>query len=213
MNADHPLLDSVRLFFRDAPRRDDHELRPDLRHAQGDHIREAAVLIPFHMLPDSDEPQILLTLRPTWLRSHAGQVSLPGGTREERDADARATALRECEEEIGTPADRIEVIGELGPVSLPSGYRITPVVGILPPDSRIRPCPIEVETVFHAPASLLLDPGRYRRYQMTWRDRPRDVLELQFGEFRIWGATAAILHGFGHALRKDRGRPAERPAR
>lgn len=202
MGDDQGLLEDVRAFFASGRRQDAHPLRPDIQASELPVIREASVLIPFHSPPGVDEPHILLTLRPQYLRSHAGQVSLPGGRREPEDESPQATALRESEEEIGAEAHQIEVIGELGSVYMPSGYRITPFVGILAPDTELRPCPVEVEAVFHAPASLLLDPANYRRSTMTFLNREREILELQYGEYRIWGATAAILHGFGQALRK-----------
>ncbi|MEX1196783.1 MAG: CoA pyrophosphatase [Pseudohongiellaceae bacterium] len=204
MGDDHELLNNVRAFFRSGSRQDTHPLRPDIQASDLLRVREASVLIPFHSPPGVDEPHILLTLRPEYLRSHAGQVSLPGGRREPEDESPQATALRESEEEIGAQAHQIEVIGELGAVYMPSGYRITPFVGILAPDTQIRPCPVEVECTFHAPASLLLNPDNYRRSSMIFRNREREILELQYGEYRIWGATAAILHGFGQAIQKSR---------
>lgn len=203
MGDDHGLLKDVRAFFNSGMRQDAYPLRPDIDASDLPHIREASVLIPFHTPPGVDEPHILLTLRPQYLRSHAGQVSLPGGRREPEDESPQATALRESEEEIGAPPHQIEVVGELGPVYMPSGYRITPFVGVLAPDTEIRPCAVEVEAVFHAPASLLLDPANYHRSTMIFRNREREILELQYGEYRIWGATAAILHGFGQALQRS----------
>lgn len=202
MGTDHGLLRDVRAFFAPGSRQDAHPLRPDIQASELPRVREASVLIPFHSPPGAQEPHILLTLRPQYLRSHAGQVSLPGGRREAEDESARDTALRETEEEIGTPARQIELIGELGPVYMPSGYRITPFVGVLAADTEIRPCAVEVEAVFHAPASLLLDPASYTRSTMMFLGREREILEVQYGEYRIWGATAAILHGFGEALQK-----------
>jgi len=205
MDDDQGLIRDVRAFFESGRRQDAHPLRPDIHASDLPRVREASVLIPFHSPPGVKEPHILLTLRPRHLRTHAGQVSLPGGQREPQDASPEATALRESEEEIGTPADEIEIIGELGAVYMPSGYRIIPFVGVLPPDTVITPCPDEVDAVFHAPASLLLNPASYRRSSMTFRNREREILELQYGEYRIWGATAAILHGFGQAIRGARG--------
>lgn len=203
MGNDHGLLNDVRAFFEPGGRRDTHSLRPDIQASDLSRVREASVLIPFHSPPGVDEPHILLTLRPEYLRSHAGQVSLPGGRREPEDDSPQATALRESEEEVGAKAHQIEVIGELGAVYMPSGYRITPFVGVLASDTEIRPCPVEVEAVFHAPASLLLNPVNYKRSTMIFRNQEREILELQYGEFRIWGATAAILHGFGKALQRS----------
>lgn len=203
MGDDHELLKELRAFFESGRQQDTHSLRPDIHASDLPRVREASVLIPFHSPPGVDEPHILLTLRPEYLRSHAGQVSLPGGRREPEDESPQATALRESEEEVGAEPHQIEVIGELGAIYMPSGYRITPFVGLLAPDTDIRPCPVEVEAVFHAPASLLLNPANYQRSTMIFRNREREILELQYGEYRIWGATAAILHGFGKALSRN----------
>lgn len=200
MSDDDEILRQIRQYFAGRPVREDAALRPDISADDLSRIRTASVLIPFYKPPGHADTRILLTLRPRSLRSHGGQVSLPGGTEEAQDRNAVDTALRECREEIGTPAHDIEVLGQLGAVYLPSGYRVTPVVGILAPDTRITPCPVEVEAVFHAPASLLLDPRNYRRSTMEFRNRPREVLELTYQQYRIWGATAAILHGLGSAI-------------
>lgn len=204
MGDDRGVLQDVRAFFASGRHQDGHSLRPDIQACDLPRVREASVLIPFHSPPGVDEPHILLTLRPQYLRSHAGEVSLPGGRREQDDESPKATALRESEEEIGALAHQIEVIGELGAVYMPSGYRITPFVGVLAPDIALRPCPVEVECVFHAPASLLLNPASYQRSTMLFRNREREILELQYGKYRIWGATAAILHGFGQAIQRSR---------
>ena len=124
---------------------------------------------------------------------HPGQISLPGGSEEPNDLDVVATALRECEEEIGLVRSNVEVIGRLGDMALPSGFQVTPIVGIIEPDLKFVPCPIEVAEIFHAPLSLLLNPDSYNSTSMTYDNQKRKILELQFERFRIWGATAAIL--------------------
>ena len=128
------------------------------------------------------------------MKSHAGQVSFPGGTSEEQDRDLTATALRESYEEIGLRAEEVEVLGQLGELVMPSGYRVTPVVGIIENDLDYAANPAEVESIFLAPLSLVLDTQAYKRSIVTYRDIERTVLELQFGHYRIWGATAAILY-------------------
>lgn len=157
-------------------------------------LRKASVLIPItRHLPDKDS-SIVLTVRSENLHNHAGQVSLPGGEQEAGDINATATALRESEEEIGLPREKVEVIGQLGDISLSSGFQITPVVGIIEPGLNFTPCPIEVSEIFQAPLSLIMDTRAYKSYSMTYNNQQREMLELQFGEFRIWGATAAILY-------------------
>ena len=128
------------------------------------------------------------------LRSHAGQISLPGGTIEAEDADPAATALREAEEEIGLPRSKVEVIGQLGPITLPSGFLVTPVVGLIPPALEFTPCPREVAGIFQTPLSLILNPGAYTRTHHHQAGKTRHTLELPYKDYQIWGATAAILH-------------------
>ena len=161
---------------------------------QLENLRKAAVLIPITRATASDQSRIVLTVRSANLKSHAGQISLPGGSQEERDADVIATALRESEEEIGLPASHVEVIGRLGELALPSGFRVTPIVGLIDAGLQFSPCPIEVADIFHVPLSLVLDPGAYRSSKMEFNNVPRTILELTFEDYRIWGATAAILY-------------------
>ncbi len=157
-------------------------------------LRKAAVLIPITRHRPDQESKIVLTVRSANLNSHAGQISLPGGSVEHGDLDAAATALRESEEEIGLPRDEVEVIGQLGEMALPSGFQITPVIGIIEPGLEFVPCPNEVAEIFQAPLSLVLDKEAYSASSMTYDRKPRKILELRYEKFRIWGATAAILY-------------------
>jgi 8-oxo-dGTP pyrophosphatase MutT (NUDIX family) len=86
----------------------------------------------------------VLTLRSEKLKSHAGQVSLPGGSCDPEDSSRQETALREAEEEIGLPRDAVEVIGQMGAIALPSGFEITPVIGLIDSGLQLTPCPREV---------------------------------------------------------------------
>ncbi|MEZ5490611.1 MAG: CoA pyrophosphatase [Gammaproteobacteria bacterium] len=157
-------------------------------------FRKASVLIPI-LRPSSSKPsQIVLTVRSPELTSHGGQVSLPGGTREPHDANEIMTALREAEEEIGLAPESVQVIGLLGQILLPSGFEVTPVIGLIGPTPELRPCPIEVNEIFTVPTAMLMDPGSYRETAMEYQGSERTVLELHYEGFRVWGATAAILH-------------------
>ncbi len=158
-------------------------------------LREAAVLIPVSR-PDDDHAasNVVLTVRSENLRSHAGQISLPGGSIESGDADLAAAALREAEEEIGLPGEQVEVIGELGPMALPSGFLVTPVVGLIPPGLEFTACSREVADIFQTPLDLILNPEAYVRSSYIHAGVKRGTLELHYEDYRIWGATAAILH-------------------
>ena len=159
-----------------------------------DTFRKASVLIPVIRPSNTSSSQIVLTVRSHDLSSHAGQVSFPGGTREIYDADDIETALRESEEEIGLDPETVEIIGQLGEIKLPSGFEVTPVIGLIEPEPQLTPCPIEVNEIFMAPTSLLLDPGSYDESMMEYGGKPRRILELYYDGYRIWGATAVILH-------------------
>ena len=161
----------------------------------GKAVRRAAVLIP--VVPPaspSDDYRVMLTLRTSHLRNHAGQVSLPGGSADATDRDIIHTALRETEEETHLAPEYIKVVGTLPALIMPSAYHVTPVVGLIDPLAPVKPAPEEVAEIFYAPTSLLLNPENYRISTMLFQGRERRFMELQYGPYRIWGATAAILH-------------------
>ena len=167
-------------------------------------LRKASVLIPITRHKPGKNSEIVLTVRSENLNSHPGQISLPGGSEEAIDSDVVATALRESEEEIGLAQDDVEVIGRLGDMALPSGFQITPIVGLIDPDLEYVPCPIEVAEIFRAPLSLLINPDSYKSTFMTYDNQSRKVLELQFERFRIWGATAAILYHLAQMVQNSK---------
>jgi 8-oxo-dGTP pyrophosphatase MutT (NUDIX family) len=168
-------------------------------------LRKAAVLIPITRQDAGNESHIVLTVRSENLRSHAGQISLPGGTRDADDADDIATALRESEEEIGLPASQVEVIGKLGDMALPSGFHITPIVGLIEPGLNFTAAPEEVADIFQAPLDLVLDLSAYKAAFMTYNNVERKILELHYEDYRIWGATAAILYHLAKQVALIRG--------
>ena len=157
-------------------------------------FRRAAVLIPVTRINADSESHIVLTVRSANLKSHPGQISLPGGTAEKQDTDEAATALRESHEEIGLNPRHVEVLGPIGEMTMPSGYRVTPVVGLIERDLEFVPCPIEVADIFQAPLDLVLDPDAYQHTYVKYENENLAVLELNYGKYRIWGATAAILY-------------------
>ncbi|MEY3623748.1 CoA pyrophosphatase [Sphingorhabdus sp.] len=152
--------------------------------------RAAAVLIP---ITDRAEPGVILTQRPTWLRSHAGQVAFPGGKVDDSDESSIFAALREAEEELNIPPARVEVIGVADTYYSGSGYSIAPVVGIIPPDLELQPNPQEVEDWFEVPLAFLLDPANSIKKEANWNGQQRSYYDMQWGERRIWGVTAGII--------------------
>ena len=157
----------------------------------------AAVLVPVVLGP---APGILLTKRNAHLNKHAGQVSFPGG-RIDAGETPEAAALREAEEEVGLSPRYVEVLGRLDDHITGTGYRITPVLGLLPPGLRLRPAPAEVESVFEMPLDVLLDPHAPRRQRHESRGNLREYWVWPHPEHFIWGATAAILVHLAQKLR------------
>ncbi len=152
--------------------------------------RPAAVLI---AITDRPEPGVILTQRPEWLRSHAGQVAFPGGKIDDDDKDAIAAALREAHEEIGLPPHHVEVLGEADTYYTGSGYRISPIIGVIPPDLPLTINPDEVSDWFEVPLAFLLDPANARIETALWQGHQRQYYDIQWGSRRIWGVTAGII--------------------
>jgi 8-oxo-dGTP pyrophosphatase MutT (NUDIX family) len=158
----------------------------------------AAVLVPVIL---GSPPAILLTKRNAHLNKHGGQVSFPGGRIDTDDRDAEAAALRESEEEIALDPSRVEIIGRMADYLTGTGYRITPVLGLLPPGLALRPAPDEVEALFEFPIDTLLDPEAPKRQRHHVRGVWREYWVWPHPEHYIWGATAAILVHLAQKLR------------
>ncbi|MEX0740715.1 MAG: CoA pyrophosphatase [Pseudohongiella sp.] len=196
------LIARLEKFFRLSPSSTDLILPPDpAEHSyrpnqpiDGKNLRHAGVLIPVIKAGAGTESRIMLTLRTQHLRSHAGQVSLPGGSAEAQDVDIIGTALREAEEETCLPAHAVQVMGTLPALIMPSAFHVTPVVGLVDADVKLQACPIEVAEIFYVPTSFLLNPKNYRVASMEFQNRERRFMETHYDGYRIWGATAAILH-------------------
>jgi len=157
-------------------------------------IRPAAVLVP--VVRREEGLTVLFTRRTAHLNDHAGQISFPGGRAEPGDASAADTALRETGEEIGLAAARVEVLGELHQYVTVTGYRVTPVVGLVSPPLDLRPDDFEVAEVFEAPLKFLLDPGNHQRNSVVYEGRERLYYAVPYRQYYIWGATAGMLMNF-----------------
>lgn len=157
----------------------------------------AAVLI---AITDRAEPGLILTQRPTTMRSHAGQVAFPGGRVDASDNDHIAAALREAEEEIALPRSAVRVIGALSPYHTGTGYQITPIIGVIPPDLVLSANDDEVSAIFEVPLSFVLNTANHQQCQTMWLGVPRHYYEMHYGGFRIWGATAAMIINLGRQL-------------
>ena len=104
-----------------------------------------------------------------------------------------AAALREADEELALPPHAVRVIGTSDEYHTGTGFLVTPVLGVVPPDLALTPSPSEVEAWFEAPLDLLLTPANWSRNEIFWRGHDRVYYEMDFEGFRIWGVTAAII--------------------
>ena len=161
----------------------------------------ASVLVP--LVARADELRLLLTQRTAHLNDHAGQISFPGGRVDPEDEDAIATALRETEEEIGLHRRHVEVIGVLPEYVTGTGFRVTPVVALVHPPFELTADEFEVAEIFEVPMSFLMDGANHQRRSAVLPSRPgrRSFYAMPFGDYFIWGATAAMLRNLYHFLR------------
>lgn len=175
-----------------SPRRVFGDLPPDFLPKQP--WKPASVLLP--LVLHSDLPTVLFTQRTQGLQDHPGQVSFPGGSREQRDKDPVETALRETEEEIGLGRNHVEVAGYLSGYLTITGYSVTPVVGLVQPGFSLVTDPLEVAEVFEVPVAFLAEPGNRRVEHRELAGRQVGYYVFIYGQHRIWGATAAMLMNF-----------------
>ena len=166
---------------------------------EGAHVTEAAVLVP--LVNRDGTIAVMFTRRTGHLTDHAGQISFPGGRVESGDTSREDTALRETEEEVGLPRARVTLLGRLPDYEIPSGFRITPVVGWIEPPFTLQPDAFEVEEAFEAPLEYFLDSLNYQRRQYQFRGRHRHYMAIPYEGRYIWGATAGMLYSLCRMLR------------
>jgi 8-oxo-dGTP pyrophosphatase MutT (NUDIX family) len=181
------LIERITLALANEP---PHDLLPGdlIEGHEGEH-RQAAVLV---AITDRAEPGLILTRRREHLRTHPGQVAFPGG-RIDAGEDAPAAALREAYEELGLNPALVRLIGEADPYCTVTGYWVTPVIGVVPPDLELAANPDEVADWFEAPLDFVLDPMNQRQMTAEYRGRLRQYYQIDWEGRHIWGATAAML--------------------
>jgi len=178
----------------------DFDLNPGARVLVGTVLRPAAVLVAVSSRPDG--AVVILTKRSSRLAHHPGQIAFPGGKIEAEDAGPEAAALREAREEIGLDSRLVQLLGCLPAHETVTGFRVTPVLGLITDDFIARPEPGEVDEVFAVPLAHLADPAHYRIEARLWRGQWRRYYAVPFGPYYIWGATARILRGLAEGLQK-----------
>ena len=157
----------------------------------GQELREAAVLVP--LIDHGDRTGMLLTTRTANLRKHSGQIAFPGGAIDPGDASPEAAAMRETYEEIGLEPLRVETVGRLPHYLTITGFRITPVLAVIPGDYALALNQNEVDDAFEVPFDFLMNPENHLCVSRTWEGSERHFYAMQYEDRYIWGVTAGIV--------------------
>jgi 8-oxo-dGTP pyrophosphatase MutT (NUDIX family) len=163
----------------------------------GGEFRPAAVLAA--ITERHERPGFLLIHRPSNMRSHPGQVAFPGGKIDPGETPTEA-ALREAWEELGIHQRDVTVIGTSDPYRTGTGYEVTPVIAVVPPDLVLNPSPTEVAQWFEAPVDFVFDPSNQVEQSVFWQGAQRRYIEIMWQQHRIWGVTAAIIHNLSKRI-------------
>jgi 8-oxo-dGTP pyrophosphatase MutT (NUDIX family) len=182
------LVARLRRLHADGHARDVGPLLTDERFS-GEVYRPAAVLA---AITERERPGFLLIHRPSNMRSHPGQVAFPGGKIDPGETPVEA-ALREAHEELGIRSADVTVIGTSDAYRTGTGYEVTPVIAVVPPDLELQPNPTEVAAWFEAPVDYLFDPVNQVEQSAFWQGAERRYIEIMWQQHRIWGVTGAII--------------------
>lgn len=176
----------------------DFDLNPDTHLPEGRVLRPAGVLVGIDVTgPRAD---LILTKRSARLKHHPGQIAFPGGKQDPTDPTVADAALREAHEEIGLPPGHVRLIGSLPDHETVTGFRVSPVVGLIESPFEIRPEAGEVDEVFRVPLELVADPAKFRIEGRRWQGRRRYYYTVPWGPYYIWGATARVLRSLADRM-------------
>jgi len=163
-----------------------------------DNIVLSAVLI--LLFPIREDIHFFLTKRTNTVQYHKGQISLPGGAKEEGE-ELIGTALRETDEEIGISSDSIQIIGQLTLLLVPvTGFQIHPFIGFSEHKPETATDPMEVESVFSVSIHSLVHQKTHQLEERTLRGHLYQVPYYHLNNKKVWGATSMILSEFKTVL-------------
>lgn len=153
----------------------------------------SAVLIP--IFKHDGQYHIVFIKRTNKVKTHKGQISFPGGMRDEGDKTLLDTALRESAEEIGLRQEDAKVLGELDDeITTTSNYIVTPFIAFVPWPYQFKPNKMEVAKIISVPIAALFDKANRKPTTETLNGRKIESFDYYYRGTRIWGATARILN-------------------
>lgn len=165
------------------------QLRQGIGFAPSPRRADAAVLL---AITNEPQPKVLLTRRASHMRHHAGEVSFPGGRREDGDTSNIVVALREAFEETGLNPFQVELLGELPSQRSKSGMWVKPIIGLIPPNPVLTPQPEEIERIFYVELMQLIK-AQPLPYPIQLNQQQYYMPSFQLDNEIIWGLTARIL--------------------
>lgn len=155
--------------------------------------KTAAVLLPF-WAAGNESVEVVFTLRPETMSSHAGQVSFPGGRVDDDDESTAAAALREAEEELGIDPSLVTIMGRLDDAWSIAGHHVIPYIGWLEQRPRMQANEHEVAEILVADVEMLMQPETSCLHEHVFRGMTRKTLAFNWDSGYVWGLTADLLH-------------------
>jgi 8-oxo-dGTP pyrophosphatase MutT (NUDIX family) len=158
-------------------------------------LTKAAVLILLY--PDNSRPYIVLIKRTAKDEPHGGQISFPGGRKDDTDKSLEQTAIRECYEEIGVLPKSIHILGALSPLFIPvSHYEVFPYIGWIETKPKWQVQQEEVAYCIEIPVSELHNPQTIQIEAKDYKGLQVEIPYFSYKNEKIWGATAMMLSEF-----------------
>jgi len=156
-------------------------------------LPQASVLL---ALTESKEPELIFTLRSKKVSSHGGEVSFPGGMKEDKDRSLEETALRESHEEIGLDPTKVTIYGKINTLVSRFNVSVTPYVGSIPEGTILNEDSEEIDSIFKVPVSFFLEDKRLRNDPVKKDGEVFYVPAYKYDSYIIWGLTAMIIVNF-----------------
>jgi 8-oxo-dGTP pyrophosphatase MutT (NUDIX family) len=156
-------------------------------------LPQASVLL---ALTESKEPELIFTLRSKKVSSHGGEVSFPGGMKEDKDRSLEETALRESHEEIGLDPTKVTIYGKMNTLVSRFNVSVTPYVGSIPEGTILNEDSEEIDSIFKVPVSFFLEDKRLRNDPVKKDGEVFYVPAYKYDSYIIWGLTAMITVNF-----------------